>query len=81
MRNRRTGDNRCTATHQLAGPRLRPLEPTKEFLPGWLPVDEQAGLVGYLMFFGPVAAAMALLIFAGRQVSRRFTTHSSRNSD
>jgi hypothetical protein len=74
-------DNRCTATHQLAGPRLRPLEPTKEFLPGWLPVDEQAGLVGYLVFFGPVAAAMALLIFVGRQVSRRFTTHRSRNGD
>jgi hypothetical protein len=23
-----------------------------EFPPGWLPVDEQAGLVGYLVFFG-----------------------------
>jgi hypothetical protein len=45
-------DDRCTATHQLAGPRLRPLESTKEFPPGWLPVDEQAGLVGYLVFFG-----------------------------
>lgn len=74
-------DDRCTATHQLAGPRLRPLKSTKEFLPGWLPVDEQAGLVGYLVFFGPVAAAMALLIFAGREVSRRFTRHRSRNSD
>ena len=31
--------------------------------------------MGYLVFFGPVAAAMALLIFAGREVSRRFTTH------
>jgi hypothetical protein len=74
-------DDRFTATHQLAGPRLRPLESTKEFLPGWLPVDEQAGLVGYLVFFGPEAAAMALLVFAGREVSRRFTTHRSRNSD
>jgi hypothetical protein len=68
-------DNICTATRQLGGPRLRPLEPTTEFLPGWLPVDEQAGFVGYLLFFGPVAAATALLIFVGRKAFRRFATH------
>jgi hypothetical protein len=74
-------DNSCTATHQLAGPRLRPLEPTAEFLPAWLPVDEQAGPVGYLLFFGPVAAATALLIFVGRKVFRRLTTHGAHNGD
>jgi hypothetical protein len=52
-------DDDCTATHQLAGPRLRPLEPTTDFLPAWLPIDEQAGFVGHLLFFGPVAAATA----------------------
>ena len=70
-------DNTCTATRQLAGPRLRPLEPAKEFLPGWLPVDEQAGLVGYLLFFGPIAAGVALLIVVGRKIlKRRFTTRA-----
>jgi hypothetical protein len=64
-------DNRCTATRQLAGPRLRPLQPPNDFLPDWLPVDEQAGPIGYLMFFGPVAAAMALLIVVGHKVFRR----------
>jgi hypothetical protein len=61
-------DNRCTAIRQLAGPRLRPLPPPNEFFPAWLPVDEQAGLVGYLMFFGPVAVALALLIVVGQKV-------------
>ena len=31
------------------------------FLPDSLPVDEQAGVVGYLLFFGPVAAGIVLL--------------------
>jgi hypothetical protein len=66
-------DNSCTATQQLAGPRLRPLESTKEFLPDWLPVDEQAGFVGYLMFFGPVAAALALVVIVGGKAIRRIT--------
>ena len=70
-------DDTCTATHQLAGPRLRPLEPAKEFLPDWLPVDEQAGLVGHLLFFGPIAAGVALLIVVVRKVlKRRFTTRA-----
>ena len=54
-------DNICTATQQLAGPRLRPLPPPNDFLPDWLPNDEQAGFVGYLLFFGPVAAGVVLL--------------------
>ena len=66
-------DNRCTATQQLAGPRLRPLPPPNDFLPDWLPVDEQAGLVGYLLFFGPVAAGVVLLVVVGRKAHRRFT--------
>ena len=64
-------DNRCTATQQLAGPSLRPLESTKEFLPDWLPVDEQAGFVGYLMFFGSLAAALGLSVIVGRKIIRR----------
>jgi hypothetical protein len=66
-------DNSCTATQQLAGPRLRPRQAAIDFLPPWLPVDEQAGPVGYLMFFGPVAAAITLLIVVGRKTFRRFT--------
>jgi hypothetical protein len=57
------------------------LEPTTDFLPAWLPIDEQAGFVGYLLFFGPVAAATALLIFVGRKAVRRFATHRPHNGD
>jgi hypothetical protein len=63
-------DNACTATHKLAGPRLPPLEPSKDYLPGWLPVDEQAGPIGYALFFGPVlagAVGLALLARWGRR--------------
>jgi hypothetical protein len=69
-------DNICTATQQLAGPRLRPLPPPNDFLPDWLPIDEQAGFVGYLLFFGPVAAGVVLLILAGRKVFQRFTARA-----
>ena len=58
-------DNACTATRKIAGPGPQPLEPNRDFLPGWLPVDEQAGPVGYVLFFGPVVAAalgLALLV-------------------
>jgi hypothetical protein len=60
-----------------AGPRLRPLPPPNDLLPDWLPIDEQAGLVGYLLFFGPIAAGVVLLILAGRKVFRQFTTRAS----
>jgi hypothetical protein len=69
-------DNICTATQQLAGPRLRRLPPPNDFLPDWLPIDEQAGFVGYLLFFGPVAAGVVLLILAGRKVFQRFTARA-----
>jgi len=59
-------DNVCTATHKLAGPRLPPLLPAEEFLPGWLPVDEQAGPIGYLLFFGPVLVGVACLALVPR---------------
>jgi hypothetical protein len=59
-------DNACTATHKISGPGLRPLEPSSEFLPGWLPIDEQAGPGGYVLFFGTsVAAALGLALLAG----------------
>jgi hypothetical protein len=64
-------DNVCTATHKLAGPSLRPLEPSEEFLPGWLPVDEQAGPIGYALFFGPVLAGAVGLAFLARWSRRR----------
>jgi hypothetical protein len=50
------------------------LEPVQEFLPSWLPADEQAGLVGYLLFFGPIAAGVVLVILVGRKVLKRRST-------
>ena len=49
-------DNACTATRQISGPPLSAFpEPrlTGGTLPAWLPVDEQAGAVGYVIFFAP----------------------------
>jgi hypothetical protein len=66
-------DNACTATTRLAGPRLQPLQPlqpSQEYLPGWLPVDEQAGPVGYLAFLGPLVFAAAVLIAVSRRALR-----------
>lgn len=56
-------DNSCTATRQLAGPELTPDEGSVQYLPSWLPVDEQAGPVGYLLF--GVAAALPVALVAG----------------
>ena len=65
-------DDACTATRQLAGPRVQAPEPSNSvgFLPKWLPVDEQAGPVGYLLFFGPLAAAILLLAVIARKLHR-----------
>ena len=51
-------DNACTATRQLSGPSPRPVEPAEDRLPGWLPVDEQAGPLGYAL----VATALVLVL-------------------
>lgn len=59
-------DNACTATRQISGPPLSTVpEPraAEGTLPAWLPVDEQAGAVGYVIFFAPLAVA-ALTVFA-----------------
>lgn len=65
-------DNSCTATRQLSGPPLLEISaPLREgFLPAWLPVDEQAGPLGYLMFFGPVAVGGAALFAVFRRFVR-----------
>lgn len=54
-------DNGCTATTHLAGPELTPAEGSAEYLPGWLPVDEQAGPVGYLLFAAALAVPAAVV--------------------
>jgi hypothetical protein len=64
-------DDACTPTHKIAGPGLQPLEPSREFLPGWLPVDEQAGPVGYVLLFRPVVAATLGLVLLVRFAARR----------
>ena len=65
-------DNACTATRQLAGPRPQAAEPSDStgFLPEWLPVDEQEGPTGYLLFFGPLAAAVLLFLAVTRRLRR-----------
>ena len=64
-------DHACTATRKIAGPKLPRLEPRNEFLPGWVPVDEQAGPVGYVLLFGPVAASAIRLAVLARFAWRR----------
>jgi hypothetical protein len=59
-------DNACTATRKLSGPALSAFPETRAgggVLPDWLPVDEQAGPIGYLHFFGPLTLG-ALALFA-----------------
>jgi hypothetical protein len=63
-------DNACTATHEVTGPGPQPLEPGSD-MPGWLPVDEQAGPVGYVLFFGPLVGAALGLALLGRFLWRR----------
>ena len=64
-------DNACTATRQVAGPELAPTEVRPEHLPAWLPVDEQAGPVGYVLFTATVAVPAA--VAAGALWLRRRT--------
>lgn len=64
-------DNACTATRQLAGPTATPVEPTRDRLPGWLPVDEQAGPVGYAAVGGMLVMAIALLAVPAVMTARR----------
>lgn len=71
-------DNSCTATRQLSGPSLSAMPPevSRGVLPEWLPVDEQAGPVGYLLFFGPITVALGILIVGLRGVVRGRRTAS-----
>lgn len=66
-------DNSCTATRQLSGPPLSvvPAQAGEGVLPAWLPVDEQAGPLGYLIFFGPIAVGALVLFAMLRGVARR----------
>ena len=64
-------DNACTATRRLAGPGLQPVERSEEFLPDWLAVDEQAGPVGYVMFFGPAVLGVLVVALLARRAWRR----------
>lgn len=64
-------DDACTATRQLAGPTADPVEPARDRLPGWLPVDEQAGPLGYAVVGLGVAVTVALLGFLAVTAARR----------
>jgi hypothetical protein len=54
-------DNACTATRQLSGPTAQGA-PSAGLLPGWLPVDEQAGPAGLALFFGPLLAGALVVV-------------------
>lgn len=73
-------DNACTATRQVSGPPLSALsepEVREGVLPEWLPVDDQAGPLGYLIFFGPISVgALALFTVLRRVRGRRRTAPS-----
>lgn len=66
-------DSACTATRQLSGPQLSEVAPRAEdgVLPAWLPVDEQAGPIGYLLFSVSIACGLVLLLAMLRRLSRR----------
>jgi hypothetical protein len=63
-------DNNCTATRRLWGPAPTQPQPRDGFLPGWLPVDEQAGVAGYALALAPVALVV-LAIGTGFGIARR----------
>jgi hypothetical protein len=55
-------DNACTATGQLSGPTVVTDTTSTGFLPGWMPVDEQAGLAGLALFLGPLLAVGLVVV-------------------
>jgi hypothetical protein len=63
-------DNACTATRKLSGPEPPPLSGADDRLPGWLPVDEDAGLVGYSIL-GLLALGGVALAAKGAAATRR----------
>lgn len=64
-------DNACTATRQLAGPTPPPPDPSRDWLPAWLPVDEQAGPVGYAALVGGGGLLVAAVGLTARRFARR----------
>jgi hypothetical protein len=64
-------DNSCTATRKLAGPAVPPLPAAPKWLPAWLPVDEQAGPLGYALVVSPVIAVLVAGGLLGRRAWRR----------
>ncbi len=77
-------DNACTATRQVSGPPLSAFpepEAREGVLPDWLPVDEQAGPLGYMVFFGPIAVGALALSTVLRRVQRGRRTAPSASSE
>ena len=73
-------DNACSATRQVSGPPLSafPEASLQEgVLPDWLPVEEQAGPIGYLLFFGPLTVGALALYALIRGIVRRRRPASS----
>jgi len=74
-------DNACSATRQLAGPTPGPVEPSEDRLPGWLPVDEQNGPIGYGAVGVMLVVAIALLAVPTVLVAHRLQVVRLRVTD
>lgn len=76
-------DNACSATRQLSGPAPEPIQRTEDLLPGWLPVDQPAGPLGYAAVGGIFVLATALVagplaVARRRSMARRHDAHRHR---
>jgi hypothetical protein len=63
-------DDLCTATRQLAGPPPSAVQSPESWLPDWLPVDAQAGPVGYAAVAAALSALLVLAVLVRKAVSR-----------
>lgn len=72
-------DDACSATSQLAGPTVTPVEPARDRFPGWVPVDEQSGPIGYAAVGGmPVLAIASIGVLAILRARRLQMTRRTR---
>lgn len=64
-------DNGCTATTKVWGPKPTRMPADPDRLPGWLPVDEDAGLIGYAPLIGAAVIVAGGLGFGAVMWRRR----------
>lgn len=77
-------DNACTATRQLSGPLPPAEDASADSLPGWLPVDEDAGPIGYALLAAAALTVVAAASAAGlawRSVARARRSRTALNPE